>query len=371
MEIRGADVAALLADVKGYATIASHFFEREGLGQLREDGTLQLDPDSWYPLLPLLPALHALVATTGPRIAFELGLATARRMRVPPGVRDLRDALPRPDLLYSSVLRIRPGARREGTPPMPTTITAREDGPRTLVLDMGGPWPPDLEHGVLTGQAQHFEPDAVVTHEPRPCRSRGDPVCRFTVRWGAQDDCHAAVRLEPAATVEDFLYDPYGRYIAGERLFYWCRDPQLLGSVWWGTPTERDLERVGRAFEVLTRADAAPHAALLDMRRVEAIDERVYRRLVGAMRQRREALGKAVRSLAVVRPPRMAGALISGFFDVEPQPYPVKIFTNVVDALKWLGRPDACLVAELHALRSELSARPKAAGSEATTLAET
>jgi hypothetical protein len=200
----------------------------------------------------------------------------------------------------------------------------------------------------------------VVTHEPRPCRSRGDPVCRFVVRWGAQDDCHASVRLEPAATVADFLYDPYGRYIAGERLFYWCRDAQLLGSSWWGTPTERDFVRVGGAFEVLTRADAAPHAALLDMRRLEGMDERIYRRLVGGMRRRRRALGRAIRALAVVRPRGMAGALISGFFDVEPQPYPVKIFTNAGDALRWLGRPDACLVAELHALRAELSARAEA-----------
>lgn len=359
MEVRGADAAALVADVKDYAALASHFIEREGMGQLREDGTLQLDPDAWYPMLPLLRALHALVATAGPRIAFELGLATARRTRVPPALRDLRSALQRPDLLHASMLRNRPGPCRWITSPMPAMVNAREEGQRALVVDVGGPWPPDFEHGIVTGHAQHFEPDAVVTHEPRPCRSHGDQVCRYVVRWGAQD-CHAAIRLEPAATIEDFLDDPYGRYIAGERVFYWCRDPQLLGSVWWGTPTERDLERVGRAFDVLTRAGAAPHAALLDMRRVEGVDEQVYRRLVAAMRVRRQALGKAIRSLAVVRPRSMAGALISGFFDVEQQPYPVKTFANVVDALSWMGRPDACLVAELHALRAELSARAKA-----------
>jgi serine/threonine protein kinase len=360
LEIRGADVAALLADVKDYATLVSHFLEREGFGNAGEDGTLRPHPDRWYPLLPMLRALHALVAAAGPRIAFELGLAMARRLRAPPGMDELRTVLSRPDLPYASLLRLRPGARPDRARPTPAAITAREGGPRALVLEMDGPWPPDFEHGVVTGLAQRFERDAVVTHEARPCRSLGDPACRFVVRWGEQDDCHASIRFEPASTVEDFLYDPYGRYFAGERVFYWCRDPQLLGSVWWGTPSERDLERVFGAFDVLTGADAVPHAALVDMRRVEAVDERVYRRFVDAIRSRRAALGKAIRSLAVVRPRSMAGALISGFFEVEQQPHPVRIFTNAIDALRWLGRPDACLAAELRALQAELTARPAA-----------
>ena len=360
IEVRGADLAALLADVKDYATLVSHFLEREGLGNVGEDGTLKPHPDRWYPLPPMLRALHALVATAGPRIAFELGLAMARRIEAPPGIDDLRKALSRPDLLYASLLRFRPGARRENAHPTLATVTAHEDGPRTLVLEMDGSWPPDFEHGVVMGQAQHFERDAVVTHEARPCRSHGDPVCRFVVRWGEQEDCHANLRLDPALTVGDFLYDPYGRYLAGERVFYWCRDPQLLGSVWWGSPTERDLERMFGAFDVLTRADAVPHASLVDMRCVEAVDERVYRRFVDAMRGRHAALGKAIRSLAVVRPRSMAGALISGFFEVERQPLPVRTFTSAADALRWLGRPDACLVAELRALQAELSARPTA-----------
>lgn len=67
-----------------------------------------------------------------------------------------------------------------------------------------------------------------------------------------------------------------------------------------------------------------------------------------------EQLARQVTRLALVRPDGIAGAVVAGFFEVLPRPYPVQIFAATTPALAWMDASDpARLAAALDALHRE------------------
>ena len=152
--------------------------------------------------------------------------------------------------------------------------------------------------------------------------------------------------MEPCADISAFLADPVGRCVAGRTWLYFYAQPGFCGFLVWGRPTQLDLERLVRVLEV--ELGSPEHVSLVDARRVEGADPRGFKVLEQYVNTHHEALGRAVKKLAIVRPDGLVGAITSGFFGVTAPPYPVAIFEDRAKAVAWLDVPNgSAALAEL------------------------
>lgn len=163
----------------------------------------------------------------------------------------------------------------------------------------------------------------------------------------------AASPLEPIAPVARFVERPLGRYVVGEGFAYWCASEQLFGFVLWGRPGRAAMERLATALLVELEPRTAPHRSLIDASLLEAVDPSAFDVLQRYVKVHHGALAQKVTRLALVRPPGLVGAVVSGFYEVLDSPYPTRAFEAVGPALGWLGC-DAW-TGPLEALRAEVS----------------
>jgi AraC-like DNA-binding protein len=146
--------------------------------------------------------------------------------------------------------------------------------------------------------------------------------------------------VQPADGPDDYARAPAGRFLSGDCHLHWTAAPTLSGIIFWGRPTEPQLERVMQALDV-ELPPAPPHASLVDARRLEGVDPGVFTRFARYMQARQGAFATSVQRQALVRPQGLVGALVAGFYDLLTPAYPVRTFESPEEALGWLGWPDA------------------------------
>ena len=156
--------------------------------------------------------------------------------------------------------------------------------------------------------------------------------------------------VRAAEGLEDYLRDPIGRYLAGESFLHWYASPEVCGFTVWGIPGEAQITRLTQVLDV-ELAPARPHVSLVDARRVEAPDAGGLSVLVKYMAPRSTDFARTVQRQALVRPEGMAGAVVGGFYTLVSTSYPTRAFADPLEALMWLGRPEA----ECRALLEELN----------------
>ena len=98
----------------------------------------------------------------------------------------------------------------------------------------------------------------------------------------------------------------------------------------------------------------APHASLVDVRRLEAGDPRAFAVLIAYLNANRDEFRTRVTRLALVRPAGVLGATVAGFFQVAGAPYPVRVFDDLRAAAAWLRAAD--IARELDAALAAASA---------------
>src|SRR5437660_517651 len=101
---------------------------------------------------------------------------------------------------------------------------------------------------------------------------------------------------------------------------------ELWGFALWGTPSERDLGKLVPLLALELAPGIAPHASLVDVRRLEAGDPRAFAVLARYLRDHFDAFRTRVTRLALVRPAGLLGATVAGFYQVAGAPYPVRVF---------------------------------------------
>ncbi|MGH7283075.1 MAG: helix-turn-helix transcriptional regulator [Polyangiaceae bacterium] len=149
------------------------------------------------------------------------------------------------------------------------------------------------------------------------------------------------------ATIEELARDPVGRYVAGDTFVHFCADSALWGVLLWGRPDEDQAVQLGRSLVLELGPAAAPHASFVDARWLRGGDVGAFAALGRYLTKHRVALGKQVTRLALVRPPGLEGAIVAGAYEVLPRPYPVQIFDDAEQALKWLApKSDAAKLAK-------------------------
>jgi AraC-like DNA-binding protein len=140
--------------------------------------------------------------------------------------------------------------------------------------------------------------------------------------------------MRGASDADAYREDPVGAYHAMPRALVFCARRTLWGFALWGTPSAADVRRLVPLLAL--ELAAAPHASLVDVRRLEAGDARAFAVLAGYLRDNFDVLRTRVTRLALVRPPGVLGATVAGFFQVAGAPYPVRGFDELAPAVAWL-----------------------------------
>jgi AraC-like DNA-binding protein len=162
-----------------------------------------------------------------------------------------------------------------------------------------------------------------------------------------------------APTLEAFQRRPRGHYIVlRTSMHFIAAHGTLSGAVLWGEPTEADVQRMLRVTMAIATVPP-PRVAIIDARSLGRVDPLSFRALVRYAIEYASGIALRVSSLAVVHAHDVAGAVAAGFFQVAPLPLPLKAFTQVQPALRWLGRgADAPLLAEVERLATRARALP-------------
>ena len=163
--------------------------------------------------------------------------------------------------------------------------------------------------------------------------------------------------MQPAASADDFLANPIGRYCVGRRFVMFARSPTLMGFASWGRPDVDDVSALLRLCEVGVGPSAVPHRWLVDIRGLELVEPATFGLFLDYTRKNREALGRLILRQAQLRPDGLVGAIISGFSHLARLPYPERVFDDVGEALTWLevdGQDGVELLAELDSIRNEV-----------------
>jgi AraC-like DNA-binding protein len=169
--------------------------------------------------------------------------------------------------------------------------------------------------------------------------------------------------VRAAASRDEYLAAPFGCYCAGAGFLHFFFDETLCGTTFWGRPDAAAIGQLTRIIDVELPAHSPPHSALVDARRLTAIDEEAFRVLSGFLGARAEAFGVNIIRQAILRPGGVVGALVAGFYDVTPamNREVSRMCVEPAEALAWLGRGPEILV-EIDAAQAQASGVGEAPG---------
>lgn len=118
-------------------------------------------------------------------------------------------------------------------------------------------------------------------------------------------------------------------------------EPELWGCLYWGRFGSDDARRLVCALDAELHPDVPPHVGIADLRRFEGADAQAFELLATYLASRADELRARVRRQAVIRPESgIAAAVVAGFYEVRPPPYPARVFADLHEALRWLDVHD-------------------------------
>lgn len=146
-----------------------------------------------------------------------------------------------------------------------------------------------------------------------------------------------------ASSIERLASSAPGRYVSGPSFAHFCLTEELWGVLLWGRPNEDETHKLVRSLLVELEPQVTAHGSVVDASRLESVDLGAFAVLDRYVREQRERLSRQVTRLALVRPEGMPGAVVAGFFEVLPRPYPVRVVETPNEALAFIREqyPDA------------------------------
>lgn len=142
------------------------------------------------------------------------------------------------------------------------------------------------------------------------------------------------------ATVDEFVRDPIGRYVAGAWYVIWVESPRLAGSAISGRPDALDLPTIARVTTLPeTWCDPDGYDIVVDWSNLEGLDPPAFAVLSTHLRRVLDTTTR-LRRAAIVRAPGMAGAIVAGVFHEEVPRSRAALFADRAEAFAWLGLTD-------------------------------
>lgn len=149
--------------------------------------------------------------------------------------------------------------------------------------------------------------------------------------------------MRPAASPDDFVRDPVGRWLAGRSLLVWCAAPDLRGSVYWGRPDEADVQVLVRTLEI---DRGGRFDVVTDGRALAEVPAAVFDVLEAYIRSRMPGYSRHFRKHAIVHGRGLAGTAMTGFYPMLGPDHPWRPFVDPREAYAWLGRSDGVRVCD-------------------------
>ncbi len=162
-------------------------------------------------------------------------------------------------------------------------------------------------------------------------------------------------------SVDAYVAQPFGRYWAGKACLHFTFEPALCGTVFWGRPEADDIVALTHAIAVELPEHTPRHSAFVDTTRLTSVDPEAFVALAAYVGPRATPFASNIVRQAIVRPPGVIGALVTGFYDVTPSAAPerTRLCDEPSQALSWLGRTDgAALLDAIGEAYAEASGAP-------------
>jgi len=150
--------------------------------------------------------------------------------------------------------------------------------------------------------------------------------------------------MELAPSREVYARAPEGRAWRGPSWLSFCarvKAPGLWGFAVWGHVAGDDATDLVDTIRLELEPRVPPHRSLIDARRLTAVEPQSFEVFARYVQDHHALLGARVQALAIVRPPGLEGAVVAGFFQVLPPPYPVTVVDTVDAGLVALGEDPA------------------------------
>jgi AraC-like DNA-binding protein len=145
-----------------------------------------------------------------------------------------------------------------------------------------------------------------------------------------------------AATADEFLQQPLGRYVMGAGYLIWCHGPLLQGTALWGRPGEREAHEIVRLWEFDKRPGVElPHDVVIDARLLSGVDALGFEVVSRYLVERMPGYAERVRREAIITGSMFSGAVIAGVLAVTRAAFEWKTFTSSRAAYEWLAHPEA------------------------------
>jgi len=164
--------------------------------------------------------------------------------------------------------------------------------------------------------------------------------------------------LSPAASLEKYVENPIGRYLATPNAAAFWASSVLTGMSFWGHPNDADVELITSAVRAAACPSARCHASLVDLRRLELLDLRVFDKLWSELASHFTALGPSVTRRALIAPRGQIGAIVAELFKSLIQDASVRSFADGAEALVWIEVGDHAFLKELDRLPDIASNHP-------------
>jgi len=151
--------------------------------------------------------------------------------------------------------------------------------------------------------------------------------------------------LRPAASLAAYIDNPIGRYISAPNAAAFCVNDRLNGLSLWGRPNEGDVDTVAIAIRAGTGSQRS--ALLVDVRKVDFLDLRVFDKLSAELTAHFADLSTATIRLAIIVPIRPTGAMLTELFGSLSHSGCARSFRCPTEALGWLGIDNRTLLGDL------------------------
>jgi len=138
-------------------------------------------------------------------------------------------------------------------------------------------------------------------------------------------------------TLEDFLAAPVGTYVTGKTWLYFYPTEDFSGWSAWGRPTCEDFDALAEVLRATLSPTARRRPRLLDFRFLEGAEPGLFEHAAKYVLSGKARLARSVTRMALLRSGGLMGAVTAGFFEVLNPLHEVRVFTEPVEALGWLG----------------------------------
>lgn len=143
------------------------------------------------------------------------------------------------------------------------------------------------------------------------------------------------MKLVPVADADEYFASPGGKVLS--RRSFFCSSPGGdLYTLWaWGVLDLPDTRELFEVLEAVTRHPGPKRRQLVVLRHVEHVtltSMQLFTQRLPSLHRYRDTIARE----AVVRPSGVVGVIAAGFYEVVPQPFVGRVFTDLSLALDWL-----------------------------------